>query len=569
MNFIGKQIGNYRIIAEVNSGSSGRIYQAKHAILAERVVAIKLLHAYIGLSDAREQFLQEAQFLEKLRHRHILSILDVGFTEGFPYLIAEYAANGSLRDRLKQLAGHPMPLQEALALLGQIGQALEYAHQLNIIHRDLKPDNILFNAQGDALLADFGIAVVLATSSIKLIDATGTPAYMAPEQFRGMLSKESDQYALGCIAYELFTGQKPFTASDFLALGYLHATEAPTPPTHYNPQLPNYIEQALLQALAKQRAERHASVAAFITALNTAVAPKVVLPTILAPAHVSEGWLNEGVIHYKCSRYREALAAFEHVIQADPTNSAAWIGKGKSLHRLIRYQAALDAFAQAIQSDPSHPLAYNGKGHVLLSLHRYGEALAAFEWAMRLDSHCVEAYERRGEILNRLSRKDEAKVAYEEAVNMCTYVIQAHPDDAEAYCSKGEALMGLKRYTEALTVAEQAMKHALNLAAAYDLKGCALTELGRYEEAIAALEQANLLDPQALLVWANKSRVLWKFKRYEEALALLARVLERDPDFIQALRLKVQILNDLKHYEEALATNEMALRLSPRGAVYY
>lgn len=154
MNFIGKQIGNHRLVAAINSGSYGSVYQANHTILSERIVAVKLLHAYLDSAKEREKFLQEARLLAKLKHRHILPIHDVGFSDELPYIVVEYAPGGSLRDRLKRQSGRPLPIEEARRLLMQIGQALEHAHQQNIIHRDLKPENILFNEQGEALLSD-------------------------------------------------------------------------------------------------------------------------------------------------------------------------------------------------------------------------------------------------------------------------------------------------------------------------------------------------------------------------------------------------------------------------------
>src|SRR5205085_8283103 len=142
-----------------------------------------------------------------------------------------YAPNGSLRDRIKMRAPHLLPFQEVLTILSQVGQALHYAHQRQVIHRDLKPENILFNARNEALLADFGLATSLSTTSIKHVDAAGTPRYMAPEQFHGNVSKESDQYGLACIAYELVTGRPPFIEKDFYAIGFKHLAENPIPPT--------------------------------------------------------------------------------------------------------------------------------------------------------------------------------------------------------------------------------------------------------------------------------------------------------------------------------------------------
>lgn len=268
-NYIGKIVGNYRILAELGSGSFGAVYRCEHAFLSNRIGAIKLMHAsHLDSQEERDNFVREARLLEVLKHPHILPILDVGIHEGFPYLVTEYAPSGSLRDRQQRIDPQLLPMEIALQILFQVGQALDHAHAQNIIHRDLKPANILFNARGDALLADFGIATTLATASIKFVEASGSPPYMAPEQFQGTVSKESDQYALACIAYELLTGHRPFSAPDPFALGYKHLMEHPVPPTQYNPRIPIYIEHAILQALAKERADRFPNVAAFIAALH-------------------------------------------------------------------------------------------------------------------------------------------------------------------------------------------------------------------------------------------------------------------------------------------------------------
>src|SRR6266567_216122 len=436
-SIIGKQIGNYRVVAEINSGAFGSVYQAQHIILRERTVAIKLLHAYLGSPKEREQFLQEAQFLEKLKHPYCLPIIDAGIHNGLPYVVSEYAMNGSLRNRLKRQSPHTLPVEEALTILTQIGQALQHAHQQNIIHRDLKPENILFNAKGDAMLADFGIAIVLATSSVRQVDATGTPAYMAPEQFRGMISKESDQYALGCIAYELFTGHQPFTAPDFVAIGFLHAAEPPLAPTHYNPQLPIHTGQAILKAMAKQRADRYPDIAGFITALRVSTmeqaqvlrAPEADIPTVLSTrvptfaqtdslgvSQRSKGqWMQEGDTLRGLKRYQEALAAYEQAIRLDPNLALAYNGKGDALYNLKRSQEALAAFEQAIHLDPNFAAAYNNKGNALYDLVRSQEALAAYEQAIHLSPNYALAYHNKSLALSALGKKKEAQQAHEMA----------------------------------------------------------------------------------------------------------------------------------------------------------
>ncbi len=261
-NTIGRQIGNYRIMAEIGSGGFARVFRGEHLLLKERVVAIKFLHTYLSSPEEGARFLQEAGMLETLRHHHILLIYDVGIDEGFPYLVAEYAPNGSLRDRLKQSAPHPLPTEEVIKILSQVGQALHFAHQHHIIHRDLKPENILFNREGEALLADFGIATTLTSASFRSAHITGTPSYMAPEQFAGTVSKESDQYALGCIGYELVTGRPPFSADNVFATGFKHLHETPPAPSHFNPPVPAHVEHAILTASIAGTGERNPSDAA-------------------------------------------------------------------------------------------------------------------------------------------------------------------------------------------------------------------------------------------------------------------------------------------------------------------
>lgn len=269
-SFIGKQIGNYFIVAELASGSFGRVYKGRHIIFTdEPIVAIKLLHTHFASQPERDQFIQEARLLKKLKHPHILPIIEAGIHEGSLYLVVEYAPNGSLRDRLERQSALPMSLNESTTILSQIGQALHYAHQQNIVHRDLKPENILFNARGEALLADFGIATMLASAKTKQIGIGGTPSYMAPEQFEGIASTKSDQYSLGCIAYELFTGRKPFAVPypSIEAMWYQHAKVQPIAPRQYNTLVPIYMEQSILKAMSKERSDRYTDISAFIAAL--------------------------------------------------------------------------------------------------------------------------------------------------------------------------------------------------------------------------------------------------------------------------------------------------------------
>ncbi len=282
MTRIPQSIGKYRIQKEIASGSFGRVYLADDTSRNDYPVAIKLMHmAHLTSLHESNSFLQEAQLLTLLRHPYIIPVLDLGIEEEIPYLVMEYAQNGSLYDRLKEIAPRPLLIKDVLTMLGQVGAALQYAHQQNVIHRDLKPANILFNAQGDALLADFGIATML-SNSIKSGTVVGTPYYMAPERFRGTISKESDQYALGCIAYQAMTGCLPFDSLDFIALGFKHLSETPIPPSELNRLIPLTVEAAILKAMAKERTQRFPDIRSFVDALRGTLpsTDSVLVPTI-------------------------------------------------------------------------------------------------------------------------------------------------------------------------------------------------------------------------------------------------------------------------------------------------
>jgi tetratricopeptide (TPR) repeat protein/tRNA A-37 threonylcarbamoyl transferase component Bud32 len=514
-----------------------------------------VLHrTYLGSQKERDNFLQEAQLLEMLKHPNILPIHDVGIDDGIPYFVVEYAPNGSLRDRLQDHHLHPLPVDEALMILTQVGQGLSHAHQQNIIHRDLKPENILFNARDDALLADFGIAVVLSTPRTSPVNVIGTPLYMAPEQFDGMISKRSDQYALACIAYEMVTGRNPFVASSAVSMALKHMTEPPPAPTQFNTYLPIPVERAILKALSKERADRYPDVAAFIAALH-----------MLPSQKTKEQWLKEGHTLHDSEHYLEALVAYERALQLDPNYTDAYDARGDAFICLNRYQEALAAFEKTIQLDPTYAHAYEGKGNILYNLKRYQEALVAYERAIRLDSNSSSAYFGKGDTLFYLRRYQEALLAFQRT-------IQLDPSYFPAHIGKCWTLWYLKRYDEALAAAEQALRLEPTLAAAYIGKGIALFKLKRYQEALDAHEQAIKLGSDlADLVYAydGKGQALWKLRRLEGALQAFDRALELNPNHASSHNGRGNILYDLRRYREALQAYEHALQLHPQFVKAY
>jgi serine/threonine protein kinase len=266
--YIGRQFGNYRIVRKLASGSFGTVYLAEHLHL-EKLAAIKILHVFTELNErARDKFLHEARVNALLQHPHIIRILDFGFDESMPYMVMDYAPNGTLRTLHPR--GTRVSAECIVSYVNQIASALHYAHQRRVIHRDVKPENILLNSKQELVLSDFGVAVVQPTlDSLSTQGPAGTPLYMAPEQIDGKPCAASDQYALGVMVYEWLCGEPPFRGPSMAAF-VQHLQDPPPSLCTRLPHLSPAVEDVVLDALAKHPRNRFSSVQDFAAMLEEA-----------------------------------------------------------------------------------------------------------------------------------------------------------------------------------------------------------------------------------------------------------------------------------------------------------
>jgi serine/threonine protein kinase len=266
-----RQVGKYKIVEEIGRGGFGTVYRARDTML-DRVVALKVLHPQLMVDPTfLARFQQEARAAANLKNPHIVTIYDLGETEGVWYIAMEYLAGRPL-DRMISQEG-PLEPERALAIARDIGAALDHAHGQGLVHRDVKPSNIVVAADGSATLTDFGLvrAALMSTVSTAM-GLIGTPAYMSPEQCEGQeLDGRSDLYALGVVLYEMLTGQVPFQADTPLAVMRGHADKPPPPPRKLNPELPAGVEAVVLKALAKGRGDRYQSGEELAAALKGAL----------------------------------------------------------------------------------------------------------------------------------------------------------------------------------------------------------------------------------------------------------------------------------------------------------
>ncbi len=266
---VGLQLGNYRLVQMIGQGGFSDVYLGEHIHLNTKA-AIKLLQVRL-LGSNMEQFRNEARTIASLVYPHIVRVLDFGVEDDIPYLVMDYAPNGTLRQLHPR--GTALALQNIVPYVKQIALALQYAHDRKLIHRDIKPENMLLGSNNEVLLSDFGLVLVAQSSGSDMTqEMVGTVPYMAPEQLRGKPRAASDQYALGVVVYEWLSGERPFNGS-FVEIASQHILAPPPPLYGRIPGISPTLEQVVFTALDKDPRQRFASVQAFASTLEQVCLP--------------------------------------------------------------------------------------------------------------------------------------------------------------------------------------------------------------------------------------------------------------------------------------------------------
>lgn len=260
--------GRYSLGRELGEGGMAIVFLARD-LRHDREVALKVLRPEVSAEIGAERFLLEIKMAAGLTHPHILPVFDSGAADGLLFYVMPSMEGRSLRERIdkeKQLS-----LPEALRITREVASALDYAHRHNVVHRDIKPENILLH-DGSAMVADFGIGKVLSASGRSLTQtglAIGTPAYMSPEQSAGELSTDgrSDLYSLGCVLYEMLTGEPPFTGVSAQAI-IAKRFVSPIPKVRTTRDVPEAVDVAVSRVLARTPVDRYHTAAEFAEALR-------------------------------------------------------------------------------------------------------------------------------------------------------------------------------------------------------------------------------------------------------------------------------------------------------------
>ncbi|MGB5674521.1 MAG: serine/threonine-protein kinase, partial [Gemmatimonadota bacterium] len=287
-------VDRYAVEREIDRGGMAMVFLAED-VRHHRKVAIKVLHPELTTAVGGERFLFEIEIVAGLQHPHILPLHDSGEVEGLLYYVMPFVEGESLRERLEREG--PIPVPEAVRIAAEVADGLDYAHRQGVIHRDVKPGNIMLS-QKHAVIMDFGIARALTEARDERLTGTGltlgTPRYASPEQAMGTdtLDGRSDIYSLGCVLYEMLSGEVPLAASTPQAMQQRRIAETPSPLHGVRATIPPVLDHVIAKALAPIPADRFETADQFARALNVVVGATdedLVAALALTPAGPSTG----------------------------------------------------------------------------------------------------------------------------------------------------------------------------------------------------------------------------------------------------------------------------------------
>jgi len=578
--------GRYDLQRVLGVGGMATVYLARD-LRHERDVALKVLPAELAESVGRDRFLHEIRVAARLSHPHILPLYDSGEVDGFLFYVMPVMRGQSFRELLR--AG-PLPVAEAVRLVSDVADALDYAHRHNVVHRDIKPENLLLQ-EGLPLVADFGIGKAMAATATAAGGLTqvgtvvGTPAYMSPEQSTGdpHLDGRSDQYSLGVVLFELLSGVLPYQAPTVMAMLLRRLSEAAPSVRALRPEVPPALDDVLRRTLDRDPERRPASGAELARELRAAlVTPATGWPAVSMPA---------------ADRERASVAVLPFANRsADPENAFFADGITDDVIAQLSKIRALKVISR------TSAMAFKDRQHSLGEIARQLRVATVLEGSVRRAGNRVrivaqladaatespiwsETYDR--DLNDIFAIQSEVALAIAQALRAELTpaergrIARRPTDDIEAYqlCVRGR--LALMQYTEVQMRAgidylerairkdqHYALAHALLAFAYRDIAGTSGAFDVRADEAIAkakrAIAQAMADDPDLGMVHTVAAYITctcdFDWQGGERA---FQRAIELDPGNADAWDLYGQMLGSMTRYDDALVVLRKAQELDP------
>jgi tetratricopeptide (TPR) repeat protein len=583
---VGDKIGGRYLVHQALMGGMGEVYLCLDLETIQPFALKTFQQRYLTNPKLRAAFENEVVTWVTLeKHPNIVRCFYMDIIDNQPFMFLEWiASDESWGTDLRSWLRHgPLDLRLALDFTIDICRGLIHAGQKQpgIVHRDLKPENILV-AQGRlAKITDWGLAKIVQEAELEITEGdgeaggrqsllgassiVGTPAYMAPEQWRGgMLDWRTDIYAIGCILYEMLSGQLPFKASTPEGFRTQHL-QSPIPTLTGAENLPSALDTVLVHCLSKRNVERSATVDDILQELSFIYRQRFFeTPRAIATSGelTALDYTSRGATYERLQRYNEALADHNRAIRLDPNLALAYLNRGATYQRLQRFVEALADYTHAIQRDPTYALAYSNRGATYEKLQRYDEALMEYTRAIQLRPTFVRAYVGRGNTYAGLRHYDEALADY-------THAIELDLSFVDAYVGRGLTYDSLRHYDRALADHNRAIQLDPTCILAYNNRGITYAKLRQYDRALADHNRAIQLDPTFAWAYYNRGNTHAELQSYDEALADFTRAMQLDPAFAQAYYNRGVIYERLQRYDEALADYTRAVQLDPASAQAY
>lgn len=589
----GDKIGGRYQIHEVKMGGMGEVYLCLD-LKQDYPVALKTfrkryLTNYLDLSGRLKKlpnhFVAEiTTWIALETHPNIVRCFNLEILEDQPFIVLEWIVGKTDRaaDLRSVLQDGNLDLQRALDFLIDICRGLAYIAQRRpgMVHRDLKPENVLVSQQDIAKITDFGLAKILQDTELSIPsnygehgaevnlsrvgEIAGTPAYMAPEQWRGEpLDARADIYAVGCMLFEVITSDRPFSAPTLDELRHKHFYD---PIPILGTEIPSPLNDILLRCMAKRREERFKSSQNLLDELSgiyQTLFSKTPRPISIQEGFTSGDFVNRGVTFAMLKRYESALKDFDRAIEMEPDSAIAFLNRGSTFDDLEEYDRALDDLNRAIQLDPNYYEAFFNRGLVFYEREIFSKALEDFKRAVQINPSADTAYNSIGNTYNKLDHFDQALTNFSQA-------IEIDPSNALYLRNRGDLYYFDGHYLEAIADYSDAIRLVPDFAEAYLKRGTAFSHLRMYEKALADLNQAIHLDPESELAWYHRGNTLLKMQQYTHSLPDLTHAIQLNPKYAEAYASRGATYYWMEEYDKAIADTSRAIHLDPtHGRAYF